>query len=110
MIRRPPRSTQSRSSAASDVYKRQVDIQDLANLGWELSDELESKETYHVDIVVNDEGKTKWNLTNTQKEQGGIWEGSDSEETGDDEQTIKDLEKLHSEGNLFNIITEYYGA
>src|SRR5450756_2819098 len=25
MIRRPPRSTQSRSSAASDVYKRQVD-------------------------------------------------------------------------------------
>ena len=26
MIRRPPRSTQSRSSAASDVYKRQVNI------------------------------------------------------------------------------------
>ena len=26
MIRRPPRSTQSRSSAASDVYKRQVSI------------------------------------------------------------------------------------
>src|SRR5450756_2384760 len=26
MIRRPPRSTQSRSSAASDVYKRQVDL------------------------------------------------------------------------------------
>src|SRR5450756_3260468 len=25
MMRRPPRSTQSRSSAASDVYKRQVD-------------------------------------------------------------------------------------
>src|SRR5450756_3066652 len=25
MIRRPPRSTQSRSSAASDVYKRQLD-------------------------------------------------------------------------------------
>ena len=25
MIRRPPRSTQSRSSAASDVYKRQYD-------------------------------------------------------------------------------------
>src|SRR5680860_1861523 len=29
MIRRPPRSTQSRSSAASDVYKRQ----ELGNLG-----------------------------------------------------------------------------
>ena len=27
MIRRPPRSTQSRSSAASDVYKRQLPIQ-----------------------------------------------------------------------------------
>src|SRR5450756_1485117 len=27
MIRRPPRSTQSRSSAASDVYKRQLMIQ-----------------------------------------------------------------------------------
>src|SRR5450756_2727846 len=26
MIRRPPRSTQSRSSAASDVYKRQADL------------------------------------------------------------------------------------
>src|SRR5450756_2829321 len=26
MIRRPPRSTQSRSSAASDVYKRQVEL------------------------------------------------------------------------------------
>ena len=29
MIRRPPRSTQSRSSAASDVYKRQVLHDDL---------------------------------------------------------------------------------
>ena len=28
MIRRPPRSTQSRSSAASDVYKRQASSQD----------------------------------------------------------------------------------
>src|SRR5450756_3252989 len=27
MIRRPPRSTQSRSSAASDVYKRQISMQ-----------------------------------------------------------------------------------
>src|SRR5450756_3117925 len=28
MMRRPPRSTQSRSSAASDVYKRQLDALD----------------------------------------------------------------------------------
>src|SRR5450756_2367765 len=32
MIRRPPRSTQSRSSAASDVYKRQ-DLEELAAVG-----------------------------------------------------------------------------
>eukprot|EP00657_Telonema_sp_P-1_P005088 TRINITY_DN2221_c0_g1_i2.p1 TRINITY_DN2221_c0_g1~~TRINITY_DN2221_c0_g1_i2.p1 ORF type:complete len:132 (+),score=55.24 TRINITY_DN2221_c0_g1_i2:111-506(+) len=31
MIRRPPRSTQSRSSAASDVYKRQVSTQSTGN-------------------------------------------------------------------------------
>src|SRR5450756_3220661 len=30
MIRRPPRSTQSRSSAASDVYKRQAPVCDTA--------------------------------------------------------------------------------
>src|SRR5450756_1883761 len=31
MIRRPPRSTQSRSPAASDVYKRQDLLQDLGD-------------------------------------------------------------------------------
>src|SRR5450756_573385 len=40
MIRRPPRSTQSRSSAASDVYKRQIvvdddiDVSNLEELMW----------------------------------------------------------------------------
>eukprot|EP00657_Telonema_sp_P-1_P012430 TRINITY_DN89_c0_g1_i1.p1 TRINITY_DN89_c0_g1~~TRINITY_DN89_c0_g1_i1.p1 ORF type:complete len:102 (+),score=66.98 TRINITY_DN89_c0_g1_i1:89-394(+) len=38
MIRRPPRSTQSRSSAASDVYKRQ--IQDC---GFEHPSEVQSE-------------------------------------------------------------------
>src|SRR5450756_2847398 len=34
MIRRPPRSTQSRSSAASDVYKRQLQMEEMKlNLG-----------------------------------------------------------------------------
>src|SRR5450756_414273 len=33
MIRRPPRSTQSRSSAASDVYKRQGDVGDPQLVG-----------------------------------------------------------------------------
>ena len=32
MIRRPPRSTQSRSSAASDVYKRQIDVSALKRI------------------------------------------------------------------------------
>eukprot|EP00657_Telonema_sp_P-1_P011308 TRINITY_DN6316_c0_g1_i1.p1 TRINITY_DN6316_c0_g1~~TRINITY_DN6316_c0_g1_i1.p1 ORF type:complete len:129 (+),score=56.51 TRINITY_DN6316_c0_g1_i1:55-441(+) len=32
MIRRPPRSTQSRSSAASDVYKRQLESSAMLNL------------------------------------------------------------------------------
>src|SRR5450756_317672 len=32
MIRRPPRSTQSRSSAASDVYKRQVCMEDVLDV------------------------------------------------------------------------------
>src|SRR5680860_1900763 len=31
MIRRPPRSTQSRSSAASDVYKRQILLRSVKN-------------------------------------------------------------------------------
>ena len=33
MIRRPPRSTLDRSSAASDVYKRQVLAGDVAAVG-----------------------------------------------------------------------------
>src|SRR5680860_1398706 len=36
MIRRPPRSTQSRSSAASDVYKRQITDGALATVRTEL--------------------------------------------------------------------------
>src|SRR5450756_2196393 len=38
MIRRPPRSTQSRSSAASDVYKRQLRDRDRAGHLQELVD------------------------------------------------------------------------
>ena len=36
MIRRPPRSTQSRSSAASDVYKRQLpkEIKNVSHFYW----------------------------------------------------------------------------
>src|SRR5665213_4352361 len=48
MIRRPPRSTQSRSSAASDVYKRQIwdlDISAPPNLATITRDE------HKVDVV-----------------------------------------------------------
>ena len=38
-IRRPPRSTQSRSSAASDVYKRQVAKQGRCGAGGEEPDD-----------------------------------------------------------------------
>ena len=43
MIRRPPRSTQSRSSAASDVYKRQVD-------NWSI--ELQKSEFYSLYLLL----------------------------------------------------------
>eukprot|EP01015_Nassula_variabilis_P020802 TRINITY_DN3640_c0_g1_i2.p1 TRINITY_DN3640_c0_g1~~TRINITY_DN3640_c0_g1_i2.p1 ORF type:complete len:147 (+),score=83.20 TRINITY_DN3640_c0_g1_i2:66-506(+) len=43
MIRRPPRSTQSRSSAASDVYKRQVLTQ---SNGWDTSNEVNINATF----------------------------------------------------------------
>src|SRR5450756_2938198 len=35
MIRRPPRLTRSRSSAASDVYKRQVHVKTVKGKGYE---------------------------------------------------------------------------
>ena len=48
MIRRPPRSTQSRSSAASDVYKRQnysmfaeIVCKDITQLRFVLHDQLQ---------------------------------------------------------------------
>ena len=58
--------------------------------------------TYHVEITVNEEGKTFWRYVNTQKSDNGINEGSDNEATGDDEQTLEDLKQLHSEGKLWN--------
>src|SRR5680860_1805522 len=39
MIRRPPRSTQSRSSAASDVYKRQRETHDVVAESTEVAGE-----------------------------------------------------------------------
>ena len=48
MIRRPPRSTLDRSSAASDVYKRQLsgdaEPEELAELGQVLADHVRFEE------------------------------------------------------------------
>lgn len=103
----------------SKNVKVSVNKDDLSDLGWDFDmptqeheggQRLEDEDKYHIDITVNDNGETSWCFTNTEKEQQGIWEGSDKEATGDDEGTIKDLEKLYSEGKLWGIRTEYYGA
>src|SRR5450756_3207719 len=54
IIRRPPRSTQSRSSAASDVYKRQVLINVAENFEAEvkLRGKIKSAMTYPVMVFI----------------------------------------------------------
>src|SRR5450756_103674 len=54
MIRRPPRSTQSRSSAASDVYKRQLQSPALAEVQCDFVCEL-AVAGVQVDVVGNQE-------------------------------------------------------
>ena len=60
MIRRPPRSTQRRSSAASDVYKRQARYTDKKKL-WELKDSViivnENKDRLETDQLFWDQDK-----------------------------------------------------
>src|SRR5680860_1741666 len=61
MIRRPPRSTQSRSSAASDVYKRQIAVgvsggKDSLSLLLVLTHIFERKKTNDIIAITIDEG------------------------------------------------------
>src|SRR5680860_1585870 len=71
MIRRPPRSTQSRSSAASDVYKRQGflgadDIAGLDNVGFTLGTDytqFDAVGTYHTTISIGDATDNNYNFT-----------------------------------------------
>jgi hypothetical protein len=93
-----------------------VEIADLMRLGWEFDVEDTAEalglseegawdyvcRTYHVEIKVDENGKTFWRYVNSQKADNGIDEGSDNESTGDDEQTIQDLEKLSKVGMLWN--------
>src|SRR5450756_1972813 len=60
MIRRPPRSTQSRSSAASDVYKRQK-VESDQDIICERSMYWDARRGGHDSIGVTSPGKT-WYL------------------------------------------------
>src|SRR5450756_55890 len=53
MIRRPPRSTQSRSSAASDVYKRQITTL-LGNLHFTIADDTNLR--FYPEVTYTDQG------------------------------------------------------
>lgn len=46
-------------------------------------------------------GKTTFAIVNTEKHNNRIYEGVDSEPTGDDAQTIRDLIQLRQEGKLW---------
>jgi len=103
-------------------FTAMVSIMDLQRLGWEFDVEDTSKalkvseqeawdyliKKYDVEITVDKNGRTFWNYVDTRKLEMGIFEGSGKELTGDDEQTIKDLQQLFEEGNLWGekIITK----
>lgn len=82
-----------------------AEIQDLINLGWVLDDIIDA-ENHHIEITVTDESKTLWCIVKTVTE-NNTFEGSDNEDTGDDEQTIKDIQKLYSENKLWDIRIDY---
>ena len=59
-------------------------------------------QNYHVEIKVI-KGKTYLRIVNTKLKANRIDDGSDSESTGDDAQTVKALEELNSKGLLWDI-------
>lgn len=84
--------------------RAKADILDLIQIGWDfyIDEPNESASKYHVEIFVDKKGNTSWCFVNTEKEVNGIWEGSDEEPTGDDEQTHADLESLEAQGKLWS--------
>ena len=99
-------------------FAASVEIAELEKLGWEFEstylDVAEAKgiseekakayenENYHVEITVDEDGKTFDRTVSKKQIANGINEGSDNAATGDDAQTIEDLKKLHAEGKLWN--------
>ena len=99
-------------------FRASVEIAELEKLGWEFDPTYEDvakakditeeeakayeNDNYHVEITVDQDGKTFNRTVNTQQKANGINEGSDDEATGDDAQTIEDLKKLYAEGKLWN--------
>src|SRR5678816_317478 len=63
MIRRPPRSTLDRSSAASDVYKRQhVAVRSVNTANTTIPEvQLLSNGRYHVMVTNSGSGYSRWN-------------------------------------------------
>jgi hypothetical protein len=104
-------------------FRTKAEIKDLEELGWSFDSDYASiaeaqgiteeeakeweNENYHVVIQVDEEGKTEWYFQNTMKDQQGISETSDKESTGDDEQTIKDLNQLYSEDKLWDMENDW---
>ena len=51
MIRRPPRSTRKESSAASDVYKRQIKSCEVEQLGFAISEGFSNKSIIDLSLI-----------------------------------------------------------
>eukprot|EP00657_Telonema_sp_P-1_P011446 TRINITY_DN657_c0_g2_i2.p1 TRINITY_DN657_c0_g2~~TRINITY_DN657_c0_g2_i2.p1 ORF type:complete len:149 (-),score=104.40 TRINITY_DN657_c0_g2_i2:100-546(-) len=117
MIRRPPRSTQSRSSAASDVYKRQVqEAEQFADEDKKTKGRVEAKNSmenylYSMKNTVEDKKKAGDKITEDDKktildavEEGIKWVDGNPEA---DEEAFKEKQK-EVEGICNPIMSKLY--
>jgi len=100
--------------ATTKIKSAHVEIADLEGIGWDFSHIYESvsrakdlteeeaekweKENFHALITVSENGTTYWRPY--------AWEGNEAyeaEETGDDEQTVKDLKELAKADKLWDV-------
>ena len=112
-----PQNYYNKQFPFKNSFRVSAEVADLEQLGWDFDyqetadamgitlEEARSYvyETYHIDITVNEDGKTFWNYTNTHKQEDGYWEGSDKEPTGDDQATMNDIRHLYSQNRLWNV-------